>query len=62
MTYEKITRYIENRRLRLFREYMRDKFGARNYRITRENEVHAKTEKGWILFGYYPEVAFESVG
>lgn len=39
--YNKTTRYIENRRERLFREYMSERFGHRKYRITRKNEVHA---------------------
>lgn len=66
--YEKMSRYIENRRERLFRDYMRQRFGTGKYRITREYEVHAyglmpnTNQKGWFLFGHYPAVALETVG
>lgn len=64
-TYDQTAAYYANQRLRTLRGLLRDKYGPRKYRITKNDEVHAfgtmpNTEKtGWYFAGYLSDFAKE---
>jgi hypothetical protein len=57
MTYDKLITYYSNQKTQKLRELLRRDFGARCYRITRENEIQVYGKMpnsivtGWYLLG-----------
>ena len=57
MTYDKLITYYANQRTRKLRELLRRDYGARCYRITRNDEIHVYGKMprsivtGWWLLG-----------
>lgn len=57
MTYDKLINYYANKKTRKLRELLRRDYGARCYRITRNDEVHVYGKMprsivvGWWLLG-----------
>jgi len=62
MSYDYLSKYYENKRLKLFREYMQRIYGRRCYKITKDNMVYARIENQWFLVGNYLDVVFDAVG
>jgi hypothetical protein len=57
MTYDKLLNYYANQRTRMLRELLRRDYGARCYKLTRQNDVHVYGKMpnsivtGWYLLG-----------
>ena len=66
--YAVLVRYYSNQRKRRFREYMRSEYGARKYKIARNNTVHVHgvmpntNTLGWYELGSYLDLALALVG
>ena len=58
MTYEQQIKYYQKQKEKKLRELLRRDYGNRNYRITRDNEVHVygkmpnSTVVGWWFLGH----------
>lgn len=57
MTYDKLIIYYDNQRTKKLRDFLRHDYGARCYRITRNDEIHIYGKMprsivvGWWLLG-----------
>jgi hypothetical protein len=63
MAYDKLTQYYANQNTKKLRELLRRDYGARCYRITRQDEIHVYGQMpnsivtGWYLLGSKHSVA-----